>query len=197
MITVRHSLMNCMQRGSMISSLRALGKRRMEGININGEEKQIKNANYTRTHRISWARNIVIYWIRRLSVIRGVEVWSCLSLVKHSHLTCFKLLFIPLVTAWYSVASCNSRRLNIIIQKVFCRLTSLDTPEHEKVIGAGSCESLFQLLGRETFPTVFTQTVPKTLLWPRKVGQCLYELLLDQWEGDVTMQQSTWDDWFP
>lgn len=86
MITVRHSLINCMQRGSMISSLRALGKRRMEGININGEEKQIKNANYTRTHRISWARNIVIYWIRRLSVIRGVEVWSCLSLVKHSHL---------------------------------------------------------------------------------------------------------------
>lgn len=62
------------------------------------------------------------------------------------------------------MASCKSRRPNIIIQKVFCSLTSLDTSEHEKVIDAASCESLFQLLGRETFSTVFTQTVPKTLL---------------------------------
>lgn len=95
------------------------------------------------------------------------------------------------------MASCNSRRLNIIIQKVFCSLTSLDTSEREKGIGAGSCESLFQLLGRETFPTVFTQTVPKTLPWPKKVGECQYELLLHQWEGDVVMQQGTWNDWFP
>lgn len=68
------------------------------------------------------------------------------------------------------MASCNSRRPNVIIQKVFCSFMSLDTSEHEEVVGAGSCESLFQLFGRETFPTVFTQTAPKTSPWPKNLA---------------------------
>lgn len=68
------------------------------------------------------------------------------------------------------MASHNSRGLNIIIQKVFCSLTSLDTSECEKIIGVGSYESLFRLLGREASPTALTETGPKTLPWPKKVG---------------------------
>jgi len=41
MITVGLSLINCMRRGSAITFVRALGKRRMEEINIKGEEKPI------------------------------------------------------------------------------------------------------------------------------------------------------------
>lgn len=52
MITARLGLINCKKKVSMITSDRALGKRRMEEINIKGEEKPIIKI-YMRTHRIS------------------------------------------------------------------------------------------------------------------------------------------------
>lgn len=87
----------------------------------------------------------------------------------------------------------NSRRLSRIIPKVFCSLTSSDTPEHEKVLVLALVSLCSNCLAHRHSQLCFHRLFPRFFLGRGKVGRCLPGLFLEQWEGGAVTQQRPWD----